>query len=153
MVLRPAIFQGEESQFSLYKVRWSACKHNWFWYSYQQVPLFKLHGWSVNFYTLFCGSKQEDTCLCSACTHTHTHTHTHTELSCWLRWKESACIAGDPGSIPRSGRSPGERNGNPLHYSCLSMDRGAWWATVHGVAKSQTQLSDWHIYIHIHTHI
>ena len=51
--------------------------------------------------------------------------------------KESACWAGDPGSIPGSGRSPGEGNGNPLQYSCLenSMDRGAWRATVHGVAK------------------
>ena len=47
--------------------------------------------------------------------------------------------AGDMGSIPGSGRSPGEGNGNPLQYSCLenSMDRGAWWATVHGVTKSQ----------------
>ena len=52
--------------------------------------------------------------------------------------------AGDPGLIPGSGRSPGEGHGNPLQYSCLeySMDRGAWWATVHGVAKSQTRLSD-----------
>ena len=51
--------------------------------------------------------------------------------------KESACNAGDPGSIPGSGRSPGEANGNPLQYSCLenSTDRGAWWATVHGVAR------------------
>ena len=59
--------------------------------------------------------------------------------------KESACNAGDPSSIPWSGRSPGGRNGNPLQYSCLEnpMDRGAWWATVHGVAKSQTWLSDW----------
>ena len=57
--------------------------------------------------------------------------------------KESACNAGDPGSIPGSGRSPGEGNDNPLPYSCLGnpMDRGAWWATVHGVTKSQTQLS------------
>ena len=48
--------------------------------------------------------------------------------------------AGDVGSIPGSGRSPGERNGNPLQNSCLEnpMDRGGWWATVHGVAKSQT---------------
>ena len=47
---------------------------------------------------------------------------------------------GDPGSIPGSGRSPGEGTGNPLQYSCLEnpMDRGAWWATVHGVAKSRT---------------
>ena len=54
--------------------------------------------------------------------------------------KESACSEGDLGLIPGSGSSPGEGNGNPLHYSCLenSMDRGAWWATVHGVAKSQT---------------
>ena len=58
--------------------------------------------------------------------------------------KESACSAGDLGSIPVSGRSPGEGNGNPLQYSCLenSMDGGAWWATVHGVAKSWTQLSN-----------
>ena len=48
--------------------------------------------------------------------------------------------AGDMGSIPRSGRSPGEGNGNPLQYSCLGnlMDRGVWWATMHGVAKSKT---------------
>ena len=58
--------------------------------------------------------------------------------------KESACNAGDLGSIPGSGRSPGEGNGNPLQYSCLEtpMDGGAWWATVHGVAKSWTQLSN-----------
>ena len=54
--------------------------------------------------------------------------------------KESACNAGDPGTFPGSGRSPGEGNGNPLQYSSLenSMDRGAWQATVHGVAKSWT---------------
>ena len=53
--------------------------------------------------------------------------------------KASAYNAGDPGSIPGSGRSPGEGNGNPLQYSCLEtpMDGGAWWAIVHGVAKSQ----------------
>ena len=58
--------------------------------------------------------------------------------------KESACNAGDLGLIPGSGRSPGEGNGNPLQYSCLEnpIDRGAWWATVHGVTKSQTRLSD-----------
>ena len=57
--------------------------------------------------------------------------------------KESACNAGDLGSIPGSGRSPGEGNANPLQYSCLEnpMDRGAWWATVHGVAESGTRLS------------
>ena len=51
---------------------------------------------------------------------------------------------GDWGSIPGLGRSPGEGNGNPPQYYCLEnpMDRGAWEATVHGVAKSQTQLSD-----------
>ena len=54
--------------------------------------------------------------------------------------KISACNAGDPDSIPGSGRSPGEGNGYPLQYSCLEnlMDGGAWWAIVHGVAKSQT---------------
>ena len=58
--------------------------------------------------------------------------------------KASAWNAGVPGSIPGSGRSPGEGNGNPLQYSCLEnpMEGGAWWATVHGVAKSRTQLSD-----------
>ena len=58
--------------------------------------------------------------------------------------KASTCNAGDLGSIPGSGRSPGEGNGNPLQYSCLEnpMDGGAWWATVHGVAKSRTRLSD-----------
>ena len=54
--------------------------------------------------------------------------------------KASACNAGDPGSIPGLGRSPGEGNGNPLQYSCLEnpMDRGAWQATVHRVAESDT---------------
>ena len=58
--------------------------------------------------------------------------------------KESACNAGDLGSIPGSGRSPGRGHGNPLQYSCLEnpMDRGAWRATAYGVAKSQTRLSD-----------
>ena len=56
--------------------------------------------------------------------------------------KESSCNAGDLGSIPGLGRSPGEENGNPLQYSCLEnfMDRGAKWATDHGIAKSWTQL-------------
>ena len=51
---------------------------------------------------------------------------------------------GDTGSIPGWGRTPGVRSGNPLQYSCLgnSMDRGAWWTTVHGVTKSQTLLSN-----------
>ena len=58
--------------------------------------------------------------------------------------KASARNAGDLGSIPGSGRSPGEGNGNPLQYSCLEnpMDGGAWWAAVHGVAKCRTRLSD-----------
>ena len=58
--------------------------------------------------------------------------------------KASACNAGDLGSIPGSGRSPGEGNGTLLQYSCLEkpMDGGAWWATVHRVAKSRPRLSD-----------
>ena len=64
----------------------------------------------------------------------------------WLSYKESACNAedaGDTGSIPGSGRAPGGGNGNLLQSSCLEnpMDRGAWRAAVHGVAKSQTQLN------------
>ena len=74
-------------------------------------------------------------------------------LLCWdgqitllrkLAANVSAFNVGDPGSISGLGRSPGEGNGNPLQYSCLenSMDRGAWWATDHGVTKSWTRLSD-----------
>ena len=56
-----------------------------------------------------------------------------------------AADSGDVGLIPGSGRSPGGWNGNPLQYSCLKnpMDIGAWWATIHGVAKSRTGLSSW----------
>ena len=59
---------------------------------------------------------------------------------------------GDMGSILGSGKSPGIRNGNSLQYSCLEnfMDRRGWWATVHGVTKSWTGLSNW---VHTHTHI
>ena len=58
--------------------------------------------------------------------------------------KESACSAGDQDSIPESGISSGEGSGHPQQYSCLEncMDRGAWRAMAHGVAKSQTQLSN-----------
>ena len=58
--------------------------------------------------------------------------------------KEPACSAGDPGSVPGPGRSPGVGHGNPLQYPCLEnpMDRGALQATVYGVKKSRTQLSD-----------
>ena len=58
----------------------------------------------------------------------------------WFSGKETACQAGDMGLIPGSGIFSGEGNGNPLQYSCLGnpIDRGAWWATVHGVAKCQT---------------
>ena len=67
-------------------------------------------------------------------------------LPWWLSSKESACNTGDTEDadlIPGSERFPGGGNGNPLQYSCLGnpMDRGAWWATVHGVANRQTQLS------------
>ena len=59
--------------------------------------------------------------------------------------KASACSVGNPGSIPGSGRSPGEGNVNPLHYSCLETPidlKGTWWVTLHAVTKSQTRLSD-----------
>ena len=61
-----------------------------------------------------------------------------------LESKVSACNAGDPGSIPELGRSSGEGNGNPVQYSCLEnpIDGGAWEASVHGVAKSRTRLSN-----------
>ena len=65
------------------------------------------------------------------------------ELCWWLSCKESTCNAGDIGSIFGSGRSLPQGNGNPLQYSCQGnlMDRGAWQATVHGGAKSRSQLS------------
>ena len=58
--------------------------------------------------------------------------------------KESACDAGDLGSTPGLGRSPGGGHGNPLQCSYLEnpMERGAWWAAVHGVTKGRTRLSD-----------
>ena len=74
-------------------------------------------------------------------------------LPWWLSGKESACnagAAGDVGSIPGSGRSPGGGQGNPLQYSCLEnpMDRGAWRATVHGVMKSWTRLKQLSMHAH-----
>ena len=62
--------------------------------------------------------------------------------------KESACNTGDSGSFAGSGRSSGEGNGYPLHYSCLenSVDREAWWAEIHGVAKSPTWLIDFNTF-------
>ena len=71
-------------------------------------------------------------------------------LPWWLSAEESkynAAAAGDLDLIPGSGRSPGGGNGNPVQYSCLDnpVDGGAWRATVHGVPKSQTQLSMQHI--------
>ena len=65
-------------------------------------------------------------------------------LLCWLNGKESACNVGDLGSIPGSGRSPGEGNGSPLQYSCMEnpMDGGAWQATVHEVPKSWARRND-----------
>ena len=68
----------------------------------------------------------------------------HIPLPWWLSGNESACNAGDPSLIPGWGRSLGERNGYPLQHSCLenSMNREAWWATVHGVIKSCIQLNN-----------
>ena len=69
------------------------------------------------------------------------------DFSGGLDSKESACDARNPGSITELGRSPGGGTGHPLQYSCLenSMDRGVWRATIHGVTKTQTQLSDQHL--------
>ena len=66
----------------------------------------------------------------------------------WLSSKESTCNAGDLDLIPGAG------HGNPLQYSCLAnpMDRGAWWATAHGVTKSQTRLRQLSIHTHPHPH-
>ena len=75
--------------------------------------------------------------------------------------QETTCNTGNPGSIPRLGRFPGEENGNPLQYSCLKnpMDRGAWWATVPRVARVRHNLvtkphtHHTHTHTHTHTHI
>ena len=78
-------------------------------------------------------------------------THTHTRARMYTQAFPGATVAknppanaGDPDSIPGLGRSPGEGNGKPLQYSCLETptDRGAWQATVHGVTKVLTRLSD-----------
>ena len=76
--------------------------------------------------------------------------HSQTVIWGWLQEEfaeESTCNTGDMGDLdlaPGSGRPPGKGNDNPLQYSCLEnpMDRAAWWATVHAVTKSQTQLSN-----------
>ena len=85
--------------------------------------------------------------------HTSTAAIWGSELPWWLSGKESACSAGELGSVPGLGRSLGGGNGNPLQYSCLRnpVDRGAWQGTVHGVAKSWTRLST-HTHTHTHTH-
>ena len=70
------------------------------------------------------------------------NTYAHIKwLPRWLSSKESACNAGDPGSIPELGRSPEGGHSNQLHYSCLEnpMDREVWWATVRRATKSQAQ--------------
>ena len=80
--------------------------------------------------------------------HIYIYTHRQTDtynvrmgLSQWLSGKESACNAGDTGSVLGLGRFLGGGHGNPLQYSCQEnpMERGAWWATVHGVTKNQAQ--------------
>ena len=68
------------------------------------------------------------------------HHYVYVNIPHSLDGRATACNSGDLGSIPGSGRPPGEGNGNPLQYACLGnpMDRGAWWAIVHGVAESDT---------------
>ena len=87
-------------------------------------------------------------------THTDTHTHTHKSLVV----KNPPANAGDirdMGSFPGSGRSPEGGHGSPLQYSCLEnpMDRGAWWAIVHRVKKSRTQLKQLSTHPYIHTYM
>ena len=73
------------------------------------------------------------------------------DFPCSSDGKEPGYNAGDPGLIPRSGRSPGEGNVNPLQYSSLEnyMDRGVWRATVYRAAKNRTWLNKWHIHSHM----
>ena len=83
-------------------------------------------------------------CVLPLLTKKHLFTLSLVGFPCGLDGKEPAYKAGDAGSIPGSGGSPREANGYLLRHSCLEnpMDRRAWWATVHGIAKSQTQLSE-----------
>ena len=78
------------------------------------------------------------------CLYIYIHIHTGEGFPGDADNKESACNPGNLGSSPGSGRYPGEGNGNPLQYSCLenSIGRESWQATVHGVTKSQTRLSE-----------
>ena len=118
---------------------------------------FFLVGWEKYVVLRKCTNKQGDnkqitvgSVLLVNCVHSGKVIYLHgaalVGLPQWLSSKESSWNAGDTGDsslIPGSGRSPGEENDNPLQYSCLEnpMGRGAWWATVHGVTKSQTRLS------------
>ena len=101
------------------------------------VPLFSTHG--LLHTTFLCPLVSPGVC-------------SNSQLPRWLRCKESACSVGDLGSIPGSGITPAEGNGNPLQYSCPenSMNKGAWRATVHGVVNNQTWLSHSHFHFHVH---
>ena len=123
----------------LWKIRWRR--------AWQPIPIFlpgEFHGQrSLASYNPQ-GHKESD--RTEPLTHTHTHTHTRKEMGFpgSSDGKESACNAGDLGSIPGPRRYPGEGNGYPFQYSFLenSMHRGAWQATVHRVTKSWTWLSN-----------
>ena len=95
--------------------------------------------WSPNIHSV-----TQSTHLLTLCPHSRPHRLMIQLVKNLPAKQDTTCNAGNVGLIPGSGRSPGERNGNPLQYSCLGnfMDRGTWKATVHGVAKSQTGLSD-----------
>ena len=103
----------------------------------QKVKYVKSTGLKEDNFSCICYSRQlnasEVTCFCLIFQETQGFPGD-------LEGKASACNVGDPGSVPESGRSPGEGNGNPLQYSCLEnpMDGGAWEAAVHGVAMSRT---------------
>ena len=109
---------------------------------WQPTPLFlhgKFHGQRSLVGHSPWGHKESDmTERLSAHRHTHTHTHTHTHLHIYLL------------ALPHG--TSRESNGTPLQYSCLEnpMDRGAWWAAVHGVTKSQTRLNDFTFTFHFH---
>ena len=110
-----------------------------FWLiSLSLMPLRSIHVFAGNKISFFFSGREYSIVCVYICMYVHTYIHTYISGLPWrLRGKESTSNAGDTGSIPGLGRSPGERNGNPLQYSCLGnlMNRGAWRAIVHGVAK------------------
>ena len=112
-------------------------------HSFEDLYTYGFFFFSFFFYNIGC--KANYLCFKEIATLSYMRFKIHTDFQVPLSdGTESVFNAGDPGLNPGQGRSPGERNGYPLQYSCLEnpMERGGWQTTVHGVAKTQTRLND-----------